>query len=57
MEPNDTRDGPEMTPPLLQRSSTPTLQLMNHTRRVLDSGLAILVWIAVIIYFMEFRRP
>ena len=30
------------------RSDTPTLQLMNHPRRVLDTGLAILVWIAVI---------
>jgi hypothetical protein len=30
------------------RSDTPTLQLMNHPRRVLDSGLAILVWLAVI---------
>ena len=27
------------------RSDTPTLQLMNRPRRVLDTGLAILVWI------------
>jgi hypothetical protein len=37
-----------MTPDLPPRSDTPTLRLMNHPRRVLDTGLAILVWIAVI---------
>jgi hypothetical protein len=39
------------------RSDTPTLRRMNNPRHVVDMGLAILVWIAVIVYFMEFRRP
>jgi predicted PurR-regulated permease PerM len=30
------------------RIDAPTLRLMNHPRRVLDTGLAILVWLAVI---------
>jgi predicted PurR-regulated permease PerM len=37
-----------MTPDLPPRSDTPTLRLMNNPRRVLDTGLAILVWLAVV---------
>jgi predicted PurR-regulated permease PerM len=40
-----TREKMSELPP---RSDTPTLRLMNHPRRVLDTGLAILVWLAVI---------
>ena len=38
----------ETMPELLPCSDTPTLRLMNNPRRALDTGLAILVWIAVI---------
>ena len=38
----------ETMPDLPPRSDTPMLRLMNNPRRVLDTGLAILVWIAVI---------
>jgi predicted PurR-regulated permease PerM len=37
-----------MTPELPPPSATPELRLMNNARRVRDTGLAILVWIAVI---------
>ena len=39
---------PDRTPDLPPRSDTPALRLMNNPRRILDTGLAILVWIAVI---------
>ena len=35
----------EAMPQLTSRSDTPTLRLMSHMGRVLDTGLAILVWI------------
>jgi hypothetical protein len=44
----------ETMPHLPPRSETPALRLMTP-RRVRDMGLAILVWIAVIVYCMEFR--
>ena len=37
-----------MTPELPPPSAAPELRLMNNARRIRDTGLAILVWIAVI---------
>jgi hypothetical protein len=44
----------EMIPQASLRSDAPALRPVTP-RRVRDTGVGILVWIAVIIYFMEFR--
>jgi len=45
----------EMIPQASLRSDAPALRPVTP-RPVRDTGLGILVWIAIIIYFMEFRH-